>query len=189
MALRRQKQKELLKEVEREHSRIERELQDTERVKLIEQYLDDVYTRYSAPTNTIQLDFTARLSASNKTTPKQKGNIYSWLPKKQQHGVFGPGTVNMPASILHQRKDSPQTGSASCPDKKIEFKDKSVVQSKNGGNAKLRFFNEWSKTSFNHYVNSDGEFLINEADQDFSSQVINESMACFELFDAQTTPR
>lgn len=173
--LRRQKQKELFEEVEREHSRIERELQDTERVKLIEQYLDDVYSRYNPTITTVQLESTARLSSGNKTTPKRKGNIYSWLPDKHQHGKFGPATVNMPASILHQCQDSKaQKGIAvGGSDKKIEFKEKSVTaqSTKNETTAKFRFFNEWSKTSFNNYVNSDGEFLAHKADQDFSNQV------------------
>jgi len=173
--LRRQKQKELFEEVEREHSRIERELQDTERVKLIEQYLDDVYTRYNSSAKTVQFEPTARLSSGNKVSPKRKGNVYSWLPKKHQHGAFGPGTVNMPASILHQNKDSQtaQNSSAVGSDKKIEFKEKSVSghSPKNDNTAKFRFFNEWSKNSFNKYVNSDGQFLIHEADQDFSHHV------------------
>ncbi|KAK3746247.1 hypothetical protein QZH41_005288 [Actinostola sp. cb2023] len=154
-SLRRQKQKELFDEVELEHSRIERELQDTERVKLIEQYLDDVYTRYGASTKTLQLDVTSRC----KTTPKRQGNIYSWLPRKQAHDN------SKPASILHPFKESTNNISIGCVDNKIEFKEK---QAKN--DAKFRFFNDWSKTAFINYVNSEGEFLMNEADQDFSSQ-------------------
>jgi len=163
-SLRRQKQKELFDEVELEHSRIERELQDTERVKLIEQYLDDVYTRYGASTKTLQLDVTSRC----KTTPKRQGNIYSWLPRKQARDN------SKPASILHPFKESTNNFCIGCVDKKIEFKEK---QAKN--DAKFRFFNDWSKTAFINYVNSEGEFLMNEADQDFSSQV--NVMPCFSM--------
>lgn len=142
-------------------------MQDNERVKLIEQYLDDVYSRYSNSGRTLTLETTARLGTTNKATQKRKENIYSWLPKKHQHGAFGPGMASMPASILH--KESSTTG---CAEKKIDFKEKSPSQTKNDYNAtKLRFFNEWSKKSFSNYVNDVGEFLMSEADQDFSSQV------------------
>lgn len=172
-SLKRQKQKELTEEVEREKQRIERELLDSERVKLIEQYLDDVYSRYAGMnTTTLQLDNKTvekeRSSHSSSKMQKRQGQIYSWIPRKKAQRSFSPGVSSKTPSILHTSGQPSQTFSIGHVSKKVDFKEK---QPSDTHNNKVRYFNDWSKAAFINYVNSEGEFKVDEANQDLANKV------------------
>jgi hypothetical protein len=179
-SLKRQRQKELTEEVEREKKRIERELLDSERVKLIEQYLDDVYTRYGVNTTTLQLDNKCageKERLSHSKIPKRQGQIYSWLPrKKTAQRSFSPGLASKSPSILHSSNQPSQTFSIGHVKKKVDFKEKQATNS--DCNSKVKYFNDWSKTAFINYVNSEGEFKVDEVNQDLSNKVSRRRPRC-----------
>ncbi|XP_032228148.2 MAP/microtubule affinity-regulating kinase 3-like [Nematostella vectensis] len=165
-SLKRQKHRELAEEVDREQKRVERELQDTERVALIEHYLDDIYTKYSVKATTLQLNKTPDNTHAQKNYTKTcRGKLYSWLPMKRPRvktGNLANGIFTKPASILQSSHGK------GLIDKKITFKEQ--LNGKNA-NPNIRYFNDWSKTAFINYVNSEGEFQVDETDHDLSLQL------------------
>lgn len=167
-SLKRQKHKELTEEVEREKQRIERELLDSERVKLIERYLDDVYARHSGMnTTTLQLDNKEKERVSHNKKQKREGQIYSWIPgKKGQRSYSSRMSRKTPPILHHSSCQTSPNLSVGHISKKVDFKEKQPSDNK------VRYFNDWSKAAFINYVNSDGEFMVDEANQDLANKVM-----------------
>ena len=159
-SLQRKKQIEMMMLSEREKLKLTKELEDKERIKMIQQYLDDVHIKPDVD----QADNEPRAPRAYKVT--RHGRLYSLLPRSDD---APPKIITRPAPILHSSHQTPNHCTMGAASKIAFKKDGRSPITRN----KVRFFNDWNKTMFINYVNSKGEpkQVEDEAEQDPGLQV------------------
>ena len=169
-SLKRKKQVELMLLAEKEKLKITKELQDKERIKMIQQYLDDVYVKPEAEQHMDNKE--PRAPRAYKVT--RHGRLYSLLPRSETAGLYcqggPPKVVTKPTPILHSTHQTPNHCTMGSTNR-ISFKNDGKPSTSRDN---LRYCNDWNKRIFTNYVNSKGDLRQQEEepDQDTSLQVI-----------------
>ena len=143
-SLKRQKEKELSDDHEREKVKFLKELEDQKRQKMITEYLQHVYSQYGQQPSP---QATSKKTEPNLRTYKvsKQGRVYSVVTRPaEKPGSDVPQVITKPTPILHQAARGVQG------DKKISFRPQPGAKGANG----VRFFNDWNNSVFTEYINS-----------------------------------
>lgn len=154
-------------EMEREKDKIKKELEDQERVMIIQQYLEDVYSQHNTELHGDEGTMVERerLPRSYKVTTK--GRLYSLLPRSPAPTQSAsPKVITKAVPILsagNQAARVPIGGRVG--ERKVAFRGQGGE--KNG----IRYLNDWNKSAFISYMNSEAEGKDGETEEDPSLKV------------------
>ena len=149
-SLKRQFQLQRQEAVERERDRIQKELEDQDRVGIIQQYLENVYSQQETEPGKCEAKTTAQDNRPRTYKVTPKGRLYSLLPRSPTP----PQVVTKTAPMLGQGQQPCRSpaGAGRGGEKRVTFKG-TADESKRG----IRYLNDWNKTAFVSYINSEAE--------------------------------
>jgi len=169
-SLKRQKEKEQAEDHEREKVKFRKELEDQERLKMITEYLQNVYSQYGQQPSPHAANKKTELNPRTYKVSKP-GRVYSVVTRPADKPVSDvPQAITKPMPILHQAARGTQG------DKKITFMHQTGVKGANG----VRFFNDWNNSVFLEYINSTDGNTAEEKEKD--KLQVNEKHLGFDSF-------
>ena len=141
-SLKRQKDKEQMDDQERERVRLQQVLEDRERQKMVQEYLENVYTQNQVQTASLQGD--TRNSEPNHRETKHCRPHMSLSRPLLKSSAHVPQIVGRSTPVLHQ------TFGSAPGEKRVTFKPHSSFKGSSG----VRFQSDWNGTFFSDYINS-----------------------------------